>query len=475
MDIFKNLVDGELVATSETMDVINPANETIAGSFYKCSEELANKALICAKNAFEIYKKTNICEREELIKTYKNKLLENKKDIIDLLVLETGKPLSSAEGEFNGLSDIFSYFIEEVKRKYSQVIPDYENRYFNYIKYCPVGVVVSFLAWNYPLANFVLRLALVLATGNTCVIKPSEETPLATAYMCEIFNEIGFPKGVLNCVLGTGEDLGKVLCSSKIPRVLTLVGSTATGVKIIGNSATSIKRFSLELGGNAPVIVFDDADVDLAASEIISLKLSNAGQICVAPNRIFVHEKIYDEFIEKCKVLIRSYGYEDNNCDPSKVLMPVISEEALNRLLNAIKDAKDKGAKIILGGSREDRKGYYLEPALIENITEGMELYSREIFGPIAAVAKFKDNDDIFKMANNTDAGLASYVYTKDISKILEAEERLDFGDMIINGAHFPLNLNHSGLKQSGYGSNQGSTALDNFYDIKRVSIKRKI
>lgn len=474
MDIFKNLVGGELISTSETMDVINPANETVAGSFYKCNGELAKKALLCAKNASEIFKKTTINEREELINTYKNKLLENKKDIIDLLVLETGKPLADAEGEFNGLSDIFSYFIEEVKRKYSQVIPDYENRYFNYIKYNPVGVVVSFLAWNYPLSNFCLRLAQVLATGNTCVIKPSEETPLATAYMCEIFNKTGFPKGVLNLVLGTGEDMGKVLCSSKIPRLLTLVGSTPTGIKIIENSATSIKRFSLELGGNTPVIVFGDADVNLAVSEMISLKLSNAGQICVAPNRIFVHGKIYNEFIEKCEELIRTYGYEGGGCDQSKVLMPVISEEALNRLLNTIKDAKIKGAKIILGGSRADRKGYYLEPALIGNITEEMELYSREIFGPIVAIAKFKDTDNIFKMANNTDAGLASYVYTKDISKIMEAEEKLDFGDIIINGVHFPLHLNHSGLKQSGYGSNQGSTALDNFYDIKRISIRRK-
>lgn len=474
MDTFKNLVNGELVETSEVVDVINPADETIAGSYYKCTEELAEKALISAQDAFAAYRKTTIYEREELINEYCIKLKENKKNITNILRLETGKPAGVVESEFDGLFGVFSYYIEEVKRRYSQVIPDYENDYLNYMKYSPVGVVAAFLPWNFPISSFTIKLAPVLVTGNTCVIKPSEETPLATACMGEIFNKVGFPKGTLNVVLGTGEDLGRVLCYSKIPRLLTLIGSTEAGLQVIGNSNSSIKKFSLELGGNAPVIVFDDGDIDLAVNETISLKFSNAGQICVSPNRIFVHEKKYDEFIEKCTALIKTYNFKDGNGETSKIILPVVSAEALKRLLDTIDDAKTKGAKVVIGGSRVNRKGYYLEPTLIKDVTKEMELFTREIFGPIAAVAKFTDSDDIFKIADDTPAGLASYVFTKDISRALEAEERLDFGSIIVNGVHFPLQVPHAGIKDSGYGSSQGAAALDSYYDIKRVSIRRK-
>lgn len=473
MDIFRNLVNGELVTTSEVVDVINPADETIAGSYYKCTEDLIKKALISAQDAFITYRKTTISERQELINEYWVKLKENKKNIINILNLESGKPASIIENEFDDLFNIFSYYMEEAKRRYSQVIPDYKNNYLNYTKYSPLGVVVSFLPWNFPISMFIVKLAPVLVAGNTCVIKPSEETPLATAYMGEIFNKVGFPKGTLNIVLGTGEDLGRALCYSKIPRLLTLIGSTEAGLAVIGNSNSSIKRFSLELGGNAPVIVFDDANIDLAVNETIIEKFANAGQICVSPNRIFVHEKKYDEFITKCTALIKTYNFKDESGETSKIIMPVVSAEALKRLLDAIDDAKTKDAKIVIGGSRVNRKGYYIEPTLIKDVTKDMKLFTREIFGPIAAVAKFSDSDDIFKIANDTPAGLASYVFTKDISRALEAEERLDFGNIMINGVHFQLYIPHAGVKESGYGSLQGAASLDSYYDIKRVSLKR--
>ena len=242
MHIFKNPIGGELVETTEVMDVINPADESIAGHFYKCTEELANKALLSAKKAFEIYKKTTISERQELVGIYVKKLIENKKDIIKILRSESGKSSLAAEEDFAGLIEMFPYYIEEVKRRYSTTIPDYNGNYLTYLKYSPRGVAASFLAWNYPLHCFGLKVGQALTTGNTCVIKPAAETPLTAAYMGELFNQIeGFPKGTLNVVLGTGSELGKVLCGSKIPMILTLIGSTETGLKIIEDMSKEMR------------------------------------------------------------------------------------------------------------------------------------------------------------------------------------------------------------------------------------------
>ena len=471
MKIFKSLIGGKLLESEKKINVINPADESVAGEVFFCNENMINSALEAAKNAFEIYSKMTILEKEKLIIEFKEKILSNKKTIIDLLISETGKTIDNATYDFGMLTDCLSFFVEEVKRHYAETIPDYDNKYFNYLKYSPVGVVGAFLAWNYPLLNLGYKLGPILASGNTCVIKPSISTPLATSFIGELFNEIDFPKGTLNIIICDGK-MGSIVCKSKIPRLLTVIGSTTAGEELISNSTTSIKRFSLELGGNAPVIVFKDADINEAANEIVSLKFNNAGQICVAPNRILLHESIHDEFVDKAINIAKSYklgsGYDKGN-----ILSPVISEEALNRILNVINDAEKNGAKVLYGGKRANRKGYFIEPTILINVRPDMDIFKKEIFGPVVAIMKFKDEEDIFNIANNTDAGLAAYIFTKNINKILEAEERILSGNILINGVHYSIQLPHGGLKQSGYGKDVSHLSLEDFFDVKRISIKR--
>jgi acyl-CoA reductase-like NAD-dependent aldehyde dehydrogenase len=289
--------------------------------------------------------------------------------------------------------------------------------------------------------------------------------------VAEIIHEVGFPAGTVNFLCGQGRVVIPALAKSEIPRMLTMIGSTLAGKKMIEASPTTVKRFSLELGGDAPVLVFEDADLDAAVADIVGLKLANAGQICVAPNRVFIHESIYEAFIEKAKALMESYRFlGDSGSGPE--LSPLCTEASLEQMVDFCQPA-NHGGTVVTGGKRAERLGYFLEPTLIKDVDRSSKLTCEEIFGPIMPVMPFNDSEDIFAVANDTVYGLSAYVYTESLSRALEAEKRLLFGNILINEAFYSLQLPHGGLKQSGFGKDVSRLALDDYYDIKRISIKR--
>jgi len=293
---------------------------------------------------------------------------ENKAAIIDVLMKETGKVKGNAEYDFNMLIDCLPFHVEEIRRCRGSVIPSPDNSAQSHTRFSPVGVVVCVLTWNFPLLNLAYKLGPILASGCTCVIKPSEQTPLATCMALSLLSEVGFPKGVVNVVNGTGLDLLEPLCSSTIPRLLTTIGSTAMGRRMIGYSASTVKRFSLELGGDAPVIVFGDADLDKAVSDIVGLKFANAGQICVSPNRVLVERSIYEAFLSKAAAKAAEYKFGSGNDHEGHeaVLQPVVSQESMDRILGLVADAKAKGARVVFGGATVDRPGYFIQPTVIQ-------------------------------------------------------------------------------------------------------------
>lgn len=419
----------------------------------------------------------SIDERAKLIGAYREKLLERKQDIMALLVAETGKVTGNAEYDFTMLINCLPFHVEEMRRNYGSVFPSPDRSALSYTRSSPVGVVVCVLTWNFPMLNLAYKLGPILASGCTTVIKPSECTPLATCLALSLLSEVSFPAGVVNVVNGTGLDVLEPLFSSMIPRLLTTIGSTAMGRRLIGHSATTVKRFSLELGGDAPVLVFPDADLEAAVTAIVDLKFANAGQIFVSPNRVFVHTSVYQAFLERSVAITREYlfgsGDDHSEKDNSKVLQPVVSEEGLQRLLALVENAKAKGGRVLCGGVRESRPGFFLQPTVIADCNDAMQCQQEEVFGPIMPVRSFGDDDDVFALANDSEYGLSSYVFTRSLDTMLRAEQELMTGNVCINGVHYSIELPHGGVKQSGYGKDLSHLSLRDYLDIRRITIKR--
>jgi succinate-semialdehyde dehydrogenase/glutarate-semialdehyde dehydrogenase len=468
----KNLIGGKLVDQGVSAEVINPATENPCGTQLKATPAMAEQALLAAEAAGRTYGRCSINTRASLIRALRDRIIAKKETIIEVLIAETGKTYDNADYDFTMLADCLMFFVEEVKRHYGVTIPDYDDAYFNYLQHEPVGVVAAFLAWNFPLLNLGYKLGPILASGCTCVIKPSAETPLATALVGEIFADCEFPAGTVNIVLGKSSEIGYTIAHSKIPRLLTMIGSTRGGRQLIENSVSSIKRFSLELGGNAPVIVYDDTDVEEAAQATCDLKFSNAGQICVAPNRVFVHERVYDGFIGAARRIAESYRPGSGRTS-GPTIQPVVSKPALDRLLGSIESSVKGGAKIVAGGGRMKSPGYFLSPTILDNVATSMDICTGEIFGPVMPVVRFGDRDDILAVANESEAGLAAYLFTNRNDRVMEAASRLQYGSIIVNGVHYSIQLPHGGLKQSGFGKDISYLCLDDYFDIKRVSIRR--
>lgn len=348
--MFKQYINSKLVeGKGNCQQVINPATEDIVATYPGASREQALEALEAAKKGFVYWSSLSLRQREEWIKKLKEAILREKDKLINLLMQETGKPLDYANGDFNMLIVSLEFFMDEAKRLTGSIIPDYSGHVKNLIIRQPLGVVVGYLAWNFPLLNVGYKLGPVLASGCTCILKPSSKTPLATLYLGEIAEKISFPAGVINIIAGSASEIAMVLNESNIPKMITLIGSSDTGRNIIRQSATSIKHFSLELGGNAPAIVMQDADIKQAASHITWLKFGNTGQICVSPNRVFVHESIHDEFVREVKELVEGiklgWGREEG-----AQMGPMISAADRVRVLDLVKDALEKGARLVCGG-----------------------------------------------------------------------------------------------------------------------------
>ncbi len=468
----KLYIDGELIesASGEQFDIICPGDENKVASISWAGKEDTIQALESAQKGFEYWSQIPIEERLQWIDKLRNKIIEKEELLRTSIMYEMGKVWEGTEEDLNSIKDSLKYYSNEIKQRKDIPIPDKDGTHEHRIVFQPLGVVVAFLAYNFPLLNLGFKLGPALAAGCSIIIKPSEFSPLSAYIIGELCEEIGFPSGVINVLCGDVPEVGAPLCESKIPKLITMIGSTETAQKLIQQSSkTSIKRYSMECGGNAPFIVFDDADLELAITHGTGLKIGNTGQICVAANRFFIHESVIDKFIEGMEQKFGNtrigFGRE-NNPD----MGPLANKRSVEKVHNIVKQAIEQGGKLIFGGQPIDRPGYYFMPTIIRIDNQQAEVLQEEIFGPVAMIVPFSSKEEAIELANNVEVGLASYVYSGNENVLAYFTEKLEFGEVHLNGLKYDIYLPHGGIKNSGIGVDCSTYALDDYLIKKRVT-----
>lgn len=469
----KHLINGQLVeGHGRIFSVQNPATEEAIAQFPGIDAQQTYEALNAAQRAFQTWSNLSIKEREHFIIRFADQIESERDHILEMLIKETGKSYEGALEDYQMLPDCLRYFNEEMKTMQGQMLPDFENKHINMVIRKPLGVVVGYLAWNFPLLNLGYKLGPILASGCTCILKPSSQTPLTTMFIGELAIKAGIPAGVINIVVGDNNIVGKILNESEIPQMITLIGSSSTGMKIMREGATSIKHYSLELGGNAPAVVMKDADVERAAGNIIRQKVGNGGQICVTPNRVFVHEAVMSQFLNCAEEILKEVDYCSGKCVSGKIQMiPLVSGKAVETMESLVADATAKGAAVLTGGKRHEGMGFFFEPTVLTGVTKDMQVYREEIFGPIVPIISFDDQDDIAALANDTNYGLAAYIYTNDLNTAMNLSREIDAGDVMVNEPCFCYNLPHGGCKQSGIGKDCSIYSLEEYFYLQRITI----
>ena len=396
--------------------------------------------------------------------------MSNQEDLATLMTAEQGKPLAEARGEVGYGASFIEWFAEEGKRTYGDIIPTPSNDRRILVIKQPIGVVASITPWNFPIAMITRKCAPALAAGCPVVIKPAAETPLSALAIAELAEQAGIPKGIINVVVGTNSsEIGQALTSSPIVRKLSFTGSTAVGKILTRNCADTMKKVSMELGGNAPFIVFDDADIDSAVSGALISKFRNTGQTCVCTNRFLVQEGIYDEFVTRLAEAVKTLNV-GNGMDEGVNQGPLISLKALDKVKDHLSDAVDRGAVIVAGGKPHQNGGTMFEPTVISNVDSSMKMASEETFGPLAPVFKFSTEKEAIDMANDTEFGLASYFYTNDINRIWRVSEALEYGMVGVNEGVISNEVApFGGIKESGLGREGSHYGIDDFLELKYI------
>lgn len=470
----KLYIDGRLVDAIEgkRQEVVCPANGEVIAEIAKAGEPDAHKALESAQKGFKYWSKLSLAERTEWMQKLRTAVLDREKELRTAMVHEMGKTYDGSGEDIEAVVNALDWYPNAMKNLREEQIPDYENTHTHKMIQKPAGVAVAYLAWNFPLLNLGFKIGPALAAGCSIIIKPSAASPLSAYILGEILESIHFPAGVINILAGPSATVATTMTKSTIPSVLTMIGSTETGKRVIADSTTSIKKFGMELGGNAPFIIFDDADFDKALNLAIGLKYGNTGQICVAANRIFVHKSIYEKFvkayIQKASELKLGFGM-----DPSVQMGPLVTRPDRDRMFDLIEDAVQKGAKLEYGGKIPEgmEAGNWIEPTVLTNITTNMDLFRKETFGPIAPIMSFDTDDEVLELANDTEYGLASYIFTNNHDRIHRFSEELEFGEVQVNGVKYAIYLPHGGIKNSGIGHDCSHLALDDYLVKKRISI----
>lgn len=467
MSINGKCVEGE----GRVEKVMNPATGEVMVAYKSVSEAQCEDALQAADAAFKVWSKKTIEEREVCILAFRAELIEKQEELVAILMEKTGKPLGNATYDYRMLIDCLDYFNEDNKRLCGKIIPNRSGSHLNLVDHVPLGVVVGYLAWNFPILNLGYKLGPILASGCTCVLKPSSVTPLTSLKIGEMAQK-HFPAGVVNIISGSASVVSPILSTSPIPKMMTMIGSSSAGKQVIKDSADYLRHYSLELGGNAPFVLMADGDVKKAAFFACDLKYGNAGQICVSPNRVYIHEDVLDAFVAEVKAFVDSVELRTGD-DSEQVLMgPISSDYAADQMVAFTEDAVEKGARLVAGGRRTG-VGYFFQPTMLVGVTPEMRVYQEEVFGPIMSIIPFNDSDDIVAMANDTEYGLAAYVFTNDLSKAMYLSENIMAGSVSVNEPLYDYNLPHGGLKESGVGKDCSTYSLEEYYYIKRVSIKR--
>ena len=457
--------------SGETLAVINPANGENIADVAKCGTAETRRAIEAAERAQIAWRESTAKERAAVLRKWLDLLLDAQEDLAQIMTAEQGKPLAESRGEIAYGASYIEWFAEEAKRVYGDTIPQPSNDKRIVVIKQPVGVVACITPWNFPNAMLARKIAPALAAGCTVVCKPASETPLSALAMAELAGRAGVPDGVINIVVGKTREIGEELTSNPIVRKLTFTGSTAIGKMLVEQCAATMKRTSMELGGNAPFIVFDDADLDEAVKGAIVCKFRNAGQTCVCANRILVQDGIYEQFAEKLAAAMADLKVGEGTQDGVDV-GPLINEKAANDVLEFVGDAVAKGAHVAAGGGRSDLGACFIEPTLLTGVEEGMRVFSEEIFGPVAPLFRFSDEAEAIAMANDTEFGLASYFYSRDIGRIWRVSEGLEYGIVGINTGLISNEMApFGGVKESGQGREGSKYGLDDYLEIKYMCI----
>jgi len=453
--------------SGETFDVLDPATGNVVASVAKCGTAETRRAIEAAERAQIEWRKTVVKERANLLRRWFTLIMEAQEDLARIMTAEQGKPLAESRGEVAYGASYVEWFAEEGKRVYGDTIqPPSNDKRIVVIKQ-PVGVVACITPWNFPNAMLTRKIAPALAAGCTVVCKPANETPLSAFALAELADRAGIPAGVINIVAGITREIGAELTSNPIVRKLTFTGSTQVGKLLIEQCAATVKRTSMELGGNAPFIVFDDADIDAAVKGAVICKFRNAGQTCVCANRFLVQESVYDEFCEKFAAATSQLKV-GNGHDDGVTIGPLINEGAANDVAAFVQDAVAAGANVVAGGEASNLGKCFVEPTILTNVNDQMRVFREEIFGPVAPVFKFKTEDEAIRIANDTEFGLACYFYSRDVGRIWRVGEALEYGIVGINEGIISNEMApFGGVKESGQGREGSKYGLDDYMEIK--------
>ncbi|WP_127594272.1 NAD-dependent succinate-semialdehyde dehydrogenase [Paenibacillus lautus] len=472
--MFRNqiYIAGQWIQTEEQMDVYNPADGKVIGTVSKAGKKEAGLAVDAAADAFPAWSRRTANERGELLHRWHQLIEEHTDELARIMTTEQGKPLKEAAGEIQYANSFVSWYAEEGKRIYGETIPGSSSRQRIIVTKQPVGVVAAITPWNFPASMITRKVAPALAAGCTVVIKPSGETPFTAIKLVELADQAGIPAGVINIVTGSSSDISGVWQADSRVRKLSFTGSTEVGKQLMAGAAANVKKISLELGGHAPFIVTDQADLNQAAAGLISSKFRNGGQTCVCANRVYVQEGIAQEFAARFAELVKQLKV-GNGLENGVDIGPLINRDAVDKVVRQIKDAEEKGGVILAGGQALSELGRnYMEPTVIMNATDDMECMNEETFGPLAPITTFKTIDEAVQRANNSPYGLAAYVFTQNLGEAVNIAESLDYGivgvnDPVPSTAQAPF----GGFKESGLGREGGHYGMDEFLEVKYISL----
>ncbi|MBL4954499.1 NAD-dependent succinate-semialdehyde dehydrogenase [Neobacillus sp. YIM B02564] len=472
--IYPMYLDGKWVGNDYEIftEVINPATKEVVGAIPTGGSLEAKLAVDAAHRAFKTWSKKTAEERSRLLMKWHQLIDENKLEIARIMTTEQGKPLKEALGEVVYANSFISWYAEEAKRVYGETIPaSFPNKRI-LVRKEPVGVVAAITPWNFPAAMITRKVGPALAAGCTCVVKPANQTPLTALKMAELAHEAGIPSGVLNVITGKSSEIGDVWL--KDPRVtkITFTGSTEVGKTLMRGAAENVKKVSLELGGNAPFIVMDDANLQKAAVGLVQSKFRNAGQTCICTNRVYVQEGVAEEFTKLFQAELAKLKV-GNGLEEGVDIGPLIDQAAYKKVETLVNDAVKQGGKVVYTGAKpEEENGYFYAPTIITNIDDNMECMKDEIFGPLAPISTFKTEEEVIERANNSRYGLAAYVYTENLSRSFRITEQLEYGIVGLNDALPSVaQAPFGGYKESGIGREGGHFGIEEFLEVKYISI----
>ena len=464
-------VDGQWVDADDrgSMPVVDPATGELVGTAPMFGAAETKRAIAAAARAFPAWRAKTAKERGAILRKWNDLMLANRDDLARILTAEQGKPLNEAKGEITIGAAYIEWFAEEAKRVYGDVIPTIGNDRRLVVVKEPVGVCAAITPWNFPSSMITRKVSPALAAGCTVVIKPAEATPFSAFALAALADRAGFPPGVLNVITGDAPAIGGEMCANPTVRKLSFTGSTEVGRILMRQVAPTIKKISLELGGNAPFIVFDDADLDAAAEGAIVSKYRNAGQTCVCANRFFVHEKVYDAFAQKLAAKVGELKV-GRGTEAGVTQGPLINAEALAKVEEHLADATSRGAKVAIGGKRHALGGTFYEPTVLTNVSPQMRIFREETFGPVAPLIPFRTDAEVVELANRSEFGLASYFYSRDLGRVWRVAEALEYGMVGVNTGLITTEVApFGGMKQSGLGREGSKYGIEEFVEVKYI------